>query len=584
MLRVFKVLLMMAALATTPLPADGPIVAIDRAMAPPPWALAERELLAAASQGVEAFYGKYVDERGYLRCVERWGGNDGADDAMENFANWTLLYALGAPEKVLELYQKAWEGHLRQYTAARIPGIEMAENGMYHQEFVTAFDWEHTGEALAAFHLYGLCRPNDAEYRNRVRRFAGFYSGEDKSADNYDLEHKIIKSLHNGSRGAKLTLATEQDWGGLPVEGHPDRLTRYSTAQNIRGDHPLNLAATALAMNAYMLTGEAKYRDWLLEYAGAWRDRVLQSGGNIPTNIGLDGAIGGEWGGKWYGGVFGWNFWPEEAGRNYFIRGPRIAFGCALMLSRDRSFAEPLRRQIANLYAARKEEKGAILLPNKHGDQGWYGYTRNQHFDVQRDLYLWSMDPADAAWLKDDPWIAYLAGRNKDYPLEAFQRELATVRRKVDGMRRDDLPADQRASDHSQRFNPAQTEALVNLTLGGNHPGTSGNILHSRVRYFDPERRRAGLPEDVAALVERITAEGVTLTLVNVSQIEPRSVLVQAGAYGEHRFRAVSADGRAVEVNGPDFQVRLAPGAGEAFEVGMDLFARQPALAFPWER
>jgi hypothetical protein len=162
MFRVFKVLLMMAPLAIAPLAADGPIVVVERAMAPPPWALAERELLAAASQGAEAFYAKYVDERGYLRCIERWGGNDGADDAMENFANWTLLYALGAPEKVLELYQKAWEGHLRQYTAARAPGIEMAENGMYHQEFVTAFDWEHTGEALAAFHLYGLCRPHDA--------------------------------------------------------------------------------------------------------------------------------------------------------------------------------------------------------------------------------------------------------------------------------------------------------------------------------------------------------------------------------------------------------------------------------------
>jgi hypothetical protein len=581
---VYRILLLMVWAIAVPLRAAGPVMAVEQPMAPPPWALAERELLAATSQAAEAFYQKYVDERGHLRCIERWGGNDGADDAMENFVNWTLLYALGAPETVLELYQKAWEGHLRQFTQARIPGIEMAENGMYHREFVTAFDWEHTGEALAAFHLYGLCRPDDSEYLSRVRRFAGFYTGEDPAADNYDRQHRIIKSLHNGSRGPKLSPATEQDWGGLPLDGRPERLTRYRTAQNIRGDHPLNLAATALAMNAYMLTGEGKYRDWLLEYAAAWRDRVLQSGGNIPTNIGLDGAIGSDWGGKWYGGVFGWNFSPEDSGRNYFIRGPRIAFGCALMLSADRSFTEPLRRQITNLYAARKERDGVILLPNKHGDQGWYGYTRNQHFDVQRDLYLWSMDPADLTWLKDDPWMAFLAGRNNNYPLEALQREFATVRRKVDAMRRDTLPEDQRASDHPQRFNPAQTEALVNLTLGGNHPGTSGNILHSRVRYFDPERRRAGLPPDVAALVERITPGGITLTLVNVNQIEPRSVVVQAGAYAEHRFRSAGAGGKPIEINGPDFQVRLAPGAGAAIEIAMDLFARQPALAFPWER
>jgi len=165
----------LTALTAIPLLASGPLVAVERPMPPPAWALAERELLSAASQAVGIFHAKYVDERGYLRCVERWGGNDGADDAMENFANWTLLYALGAPESVLELYKKAWEGHLRQYTEARAPGIEMAENGMYHREFVTAFDWEHTGEALSAFHLYGLCRPRDSQYRQRVERFAGLH-------------------------------------------------------------------------------------------------------------------------------------------------------------------------------------------------------------------------------------------------------------------------------------------------------------------------------------------------------------------------------------------------------------------------
>ena len=76
---------------------------------------------------------------------------------------------------------------------------------------------------------------------------------------------------------------------------------------NIRGDHPLNLNVTNLAMHAYMLTHEAKYRAWLLEYVDAWRNRIEANGGNIPSNIGLDGTIGGEWGGKWYGGVFGWD-------------------------------------------------------------------------------------------------------------------------------------------------------------------------------------------------------------------------------------------------------------------------------------
>jgi hypothetical protein len=120
-------------------------IVISEPMPPPAWALAERELLRANVEGAREYFGRYFDDRGYLECVERWGGNDGPDDAMESIHNWTLLYALGADESVVELYQKAWEGHLRQYTEARAPGIEMAEHGMFYREFITAFDWEHTG-------------------------------------------------------------------------------------------------------------------------------------------------------------------------------------------------------------------------------------------------------------------------------------------------------------------------------------------------------------------------------------------------------------------------------------------------------
>src|SRR5512140_1918418 len=120
------------------------VVRVERPMPPPAWALAERALLQAYGDAAREFAAKYVDDRGFLRCVERWGGNDGPDDAMENFENWPLVYALGAPEVILDLYRKAWEGHLTQFTKARAPSIEMAREGMYYKEFVTSFDWEHT--------------------------------------------------------------------------------------------------------------------------------------------------------------------------------------------------------------------------------------------------------------------------------------------------------------------------------------------------------------------------------------------------------------------------------------------------------
>jgi hypothetical protein len=559
------------------------VIPIETPMAPPGWAQAQRALLKESTEAAVEFAAKYTDVRGHFRCVERWGGNDGPDDVMETFHNWPLAYALGADERLLRVYERIWEGHLDQFQKAKAPSTEMAKNGMYWREFVTAFDWEHNGEGLAPFYHYGLCRPREALYRQRAVRYAGFYNGDDPLAPNYDRRHKIIRSLHNGSRGPKLTPATVFDWGGEAEDGM-DRHSRYETASNIRGDHPLNLLATTLGMTAYMLTGERKYRDWVLEYTGAWRDRILENGGNIPTNIGLDGRIGGEWDGQWYGGVFGWNFWPQTSSRNYYMRGVRISMGNAFLLTGDASYLEPLRRQIDNLYAVKKVENGRVLLPNKHGDQGWYGYTPNQHFDVQRDLYLWSMERRYLERLAGDPWIAYLLGNNPGYPEEALRQGLSEVRRRVAGFRADDSTPDTRASDHAQRFNPVVTTPLVQLMNGANEPGGSGSLVHGRLRYFDPSRRRAGLPEDVAALVDSLEEDAAGVTLVNLSQTRERTVVVQAGMYGEHTVTEVTVGERRYQVDRPFFEVRLAHGAGARLRVAMRRYANQPVLEFPWDR
>lgn len=556
---------------------------IETPMAPPGWAFAERALLAESAEAAAEFAAKYIDSRGHFRAVERWGGNDGPDDVMETFHNWPLLYALGGAERILDLYGRIWEGHLDQYQKAKAPSAEMAKDGMYWREFPTAFDWEHNGEGLASFYHFGLCRPRDRTYRQRVLRYADFYNGEDPLAPNYDRQHKIIRSLHNGSRGSKITPASVFDWGGETEPGS-DRHTRYKTASNIRGDHPLNLCATTLGMTAYLLTGDRKHRDWVLEYTAAWRDRILANNGNVPTNIGLDGSTGGEWSGKWYGGTFGWNFDSSTSSRNYYMRGVRIAMGSAYLMTRDASYLQPLVRQLGNLYAAKKVENGRTLLPNKHGDNGWWGHTPNQHFDVQRDLYLWTLDPARLEHIAADPWIAYLRGNNPGYPAEALQAALSEVRRKVAGFRNDRSTPDTRASDHAQRYNPVVTTAIVNLANGGNDPGTPGNLLHARLRYFDPELRRAGLPPDVAALVDSLDGSAVSVTLVNTSQTRERTLVVQAGAYGEHTVTQVMVGDRNYSVNGRAFTVRLAHGSGARVRVEMRRYENQPTLDFPWDR
>ena len=114
--------------------------------------------------------------------------------------------------------------------------------------------------------------------------------------------------------------------------------------------------------------------------------------------------------------------------------------------------------------------------------------------------------------------------------------------------------------------------------LGGNEPGGSGNILHTRLFYFDPVRSRAGVPDQVAALVDRIDPGGVRVRLVNLDPLAPRRIVVQAGAYGEHRFTTIRSDVGVSRVDSNRFEVVLGGGAGGTLEIDMELFVNQPGF------
>jgi hypothetical protein len=102
------------------------------------------------------------------------------------------------------------------------------------------------------------------------------------------------------------------------------------------------------------------------------------------------------------------------------------------------------------------------------------------------------------------------------------------------------------------------------------------------LRYFDPARRRAGLPEDVAALIDRIMPEGVAVTLVNTSPVEARTVIIQAGGYAEHQFLEATIDGKSSAVNRTHLSVRLEPGCGCRLVLKMRRYVNTPTLALPW--
>jgi hypothetical protein len=97
---------------------------------------------------------------------------------------------------------------------------------------------------------------------------------------------------------------------------------------------------------------------------------------------------------------------------------------------------------------------------------------------------------------------------------------------------------------------------------GGLPPSVDGGLINARLRYFDPQRKRAGVPEDVAALVSELTDTRTVVTLVNLSPSEPRTVIVQGGAYGEHQLISATVGEKTVPVNSPLLSVQLEPGCG----------------------
>jgi len=574
-----------------------PVVAINTPMEAPEWARLERQLLDAHKPAIAEFYHKYYDNRGYVQCVLRWGADDGPDDAFENLAGWPELHALGGDDEVLRLTMQGVDGMLRQYTKARTTQVPAGRGGMYYKEFSAQADWMHHGEGLRVFNRLGLSIPTDSKYRERARRYAGLYMNEDPNAPNYDPRLKLIRSLINGSRGPMLRKATSLDWVGDPIDiehftaGHNERnfdemLAHYQEYGDVAGDSFLNLVATTLPLDAYLVTGDAKYKRWIVDYMDAWLDRMKRNNGIIPSFVDLDGKIGGA-DGKWWGNAYGWGFSPvnpvtgRREDRNRIPRAV-VGFNNVLWVTGDQKYVDAWRTMIDAVNANAKMVNGRTQYPTMYGSDGWYGWQAQPWNVGALEVWYWSMKPADLERAgRNNPWIAYLQGQNPTYPETALRNDLRTIENRLTRMRADRTTPATRLADNMMDFNPAAVDALIRLTLGGLPPGRDGGLLNARLRYFDPARHRAGLPDAVGALVSEMTDARTVITLVNLDKSSPRSVVVQGGSYGEHRIESADIGGKITAVNSRSFTVQLAAGAGATITLNMKRYAEQPTELFP---
>jgi len=600
----------------------------------PEWALLQRQIFAVLDEAAIEFADRYTRADGTLIWRDRWPGMDGSDDPYEGFMNMPLFYALGGSEEVYKRSRTIWDGITWQWT----------EYGQIHREYDAYYDWMHHGESNLFFYFFGLADPNVPKDRQRTRRFAGFYNGEDAEAQNWDAEKRLIRSPITGSRGPRFTQ-TAEDWSTHreilddylpPFEDLPgiDRygmktpwsddatyaeiLTRINQRQS-RGDVPLNLGATSLLTHAYAYTGEEKYRAWVLDYLAAWEERTARNGGITPDNIGLSGEIGEYNDGKWWGGYYGWR-WPHGS---FSLLEPLCVSGVnAAVLTGDMRHLQLARSQLDMLWGLRREEGGQQLVPNRHYDEGWRDYRRCH---PMYGVYLWNVsmaeedaERAERGWAADlfdevNPgyhgygktngghmgfngntaqWFRFMRGNYPDYPVEVLKADLKTIAEQIANYRKPEN--DPQTMDHYresmtihmwQQLTPMVVEALTQLTLGGPMHVYHGGLQVARFRYFDAAGKRPGLPQGVAALVDGLSDDGATLTLVNTDAVHAAEVVIQGGVFGEHDITSVAlGDAAPVAISGRWLAVKLAAGATARLTLGMQRFANAPSYDTPWVR
>jgi hypothetical protein len=585
-------------------------------LAPPRWALLERQLFALMDQAAEPLLKRYVKEDGALLwpTTDDFASMDGLDDAYESFHNWPLYYILGGAERFREASLAEYDAITRQFTRY--------DSGHGHpmvvKEYEQGYDWMHQGEGYLFFYMLGLADPTHAQNRARACRYAGFYLNEDPEVHNYDAVRRLVTSPHPGSMGPGWRNFEKffipwgwADWKkfyGLPFQDvagvrtlddirHDAGATAMGKVMRDRmakGDVAANLAITSMVTQAYLYTGEAKYKQWVGDYVAAWLERTRQNNGILPDNVGLSGAVGEYTGGKWYGGYYGWT-WPH----GWLTLGAAIVAAAenATLLYQDPSYLELARSQIQMLMERAIEREGTLYVPYKYGDPGWYGYEMGrdvlrvegpepperrpllwrdgwfefQPIEARMPTHLWYMSMAEEDRQRlialrnhangeaervlplhtkdqgghEQAWLSYLSGEYPTYPVEILEHNLAQACQRLDLIYQDQQDPKTYGDWYLQVRNPISAEGLTQLTLGAPLPIYNGGLLMARLRYYDTQRKRPGLPPDVAALVESLTEERVVVQLVNLSAAEYRDVILQAGGYGEHAFTTVTYRGRA---------------------------------------
>jgi len=179
-----------------------------------------------------------------------------------------------------------------------------------------------------------------------------------------------------------------------------------------------------------------------------------------------------------------------------------------------------------------------------------------------------------------------MRGEYPEYPETILRHNISQVESRLAFMETDQDDPNKYSDSYFQRRNPVTCEGLVQLTMGAPLPHYNGGLLVTRLRYFDVQNKRAGLPPDVSALVTGMTHDQTSLEIVNLSKTESRELIIQAGSMGEHNFieavYQIDSEAQKIKMNDKYLHVNLQPFTNIKIDLKMQRFVNIPSYKQPF--
>ena len=532
-------------------------VAVERI---PAWAEKELAAFAAMEACYQDFLRRFVRPDGStVVTADCHQGN--IDDIVEGFFKWDKFVLLAGSDDLRAKYVQVWKHH---WKFGNRQGF--FRDGFYYK----GYDAEHAGELLPLLWACLELAPRDRELIAANRTVAEVFTSERF----FDPTKHLFRYSWISTRPPDP--AWEAQW-----------LSKW------RGDCGVNTLYSTSVWLAYLTGGQEKYRQWVLDYCGAWNAAAAANGGVFPYHIDTETLKPGPNGdGRWWKGTEGGTAsFDLEYGVVTPTRGWRnLPVAAAFLGGGDPKYATGLVATTKALFANRENGLPAAAYAPSRG--GWFRGDKWPHdIPVLLDkAYILTWDPAlfklmdeypvdKVTWLEQEiaSWSRFTYCRRGDLAQAeaAFERARSRAEKY---MQKAAAATDLKTGDDLTAVSLDKLADLdyVDGAQWAGHNGRVGGPSPGPVGYFDASGRR-GLPAGVAALVRHTDKGTVELLLCNTTA-QPVRMTLTGGYYGQHRIDTFGHAGADLPIGARRVRIELAPRSLADIVLQLTRCAYEPSL------